>query len=255
MKHFLGTTPLKLLEALSFTKTLYAFDFDGTLAKIVRDPGAANMNSQTESLLKKICALVPVAVISGRSRDDLNTRLPDSVKFTVGNHGLEGLKSQANRIKKAQGITAQWKEHFESILESNPIDGIEVEDKIFSLALHYRKCRRKKEAKSQLLQIVSTLENSPRLIMGKSVLNLIPMGAPHKGIALMELMLETGATRALYVGDDDTDEDIFSLPDERIFSVRIGKKKLSHAKYFLERQSEITLLLKKIVQLNAEKNK
>ena len=55
--------------------------------------------------------------------------------------------------------------------------------------------------------------------------------------------------------DDDTDEDIFSLPDERIFSVRIGKKKLSHAKYFLERQSEITLLLKKIVQLNAEKNK
>ena len=51
---------LVVLESLSFTKTLYAFDFDGTLAKIVRDPNSAKMEQTTESLLKRLADLVPV---------------------------------------------------------------------------------------------------------------------------------------------------------------------------------------------------
>ena len=94
------------------------------------------------------------------------------------------------------------------------------------------------------------LDDSPRIILGKFVFNVIPAGAPHKGMALLELMIETGATRALYVGDDDTDEDIFSLPDKRIVSVRVGKKKLSHAKYYLNRQSEMTILLRRLLQMH-----
>jgi trehalose 6-phosphate phosphatase len=116
------------------------------------------------------------------------------------------------------------------------------------LAIHFRKSRKKNAVKAALLEAVRELEETPRIVMGKAVLNLIPMNSPHKGHALQELLLATGASQALYVGDDDTDEDIFSLNDERILTVRIGKKKQSQARYFLERQSEISILLRKILK-------
>ena len=64
---------LVVLESLSFTNTLYAFDFDGTLAKIVREPSSAKMNSETHNLMAQLSKLVPVAIISGRSVQDLKT--------------------------------------------------------------------------------------------------------------------------------------------------------------------------------------
>jgi trehalose 6-phosphate phosphatase len=247
MKHFLSPQGMQILEALSFTKTLYAFDFDGTLAKIVSGPTEARLNVQTVRLISKLSELVPVAVISGRGRSDLKDRIPPEIPYAVGNHGLEGLNLSPSRAQKTKLIAAQWKKELQSLLNHSIYEGVDVEDKTLSLALHYRKCRRKKIVKAKLLQLMDELENAPRIILGKSVINLIPKGAPHKGMALLELMQETGATRALYVGDDDTDEDVFSLPDERIFSVRVGQKKGSHAKYYLRRQTDINSLLRKIV--------
>lgn len=59
-----------ILESLSFTKTLYAFDFDGTLSRIVRVPSEATVSDVTNRLLIQLSELVPVAIISGRSIDD-----------------------------------------------------------------------------------------------------------------------------------------------------------------------------------------
>jgi trehalose 6-phosphate phosphatase len=61
-------------------------------------------------------------------------------------------------------------------------------------------------------------------------------------------MHQLNCTAALYAGDDDTDEDVFSLPDTRILTVRIGKKKISAARFFLKRQTEITEVLRSIVK-------
>jgi len=47
--------------------------------------------------------------------------------------------------------------------------------------------------------------------------NLIPRGAPHKGDALLHLLDFSGCGRALFAGDDETDEDVFRLDDPRIF--------------------------------------
>jgi len=54
---------------------------------------------------------------------------------------------------------------------------------------------------------------------------------------------------ALYVGDDETDEDVFALRDARILSVRVGKKNGSAARYFLKRQAEITEVLRLLVEV------
>lgn len=253
MKYFLNHQNRKLLEAMSYTKTLYAFDFDGTLAGIVTEPSAARLTQRTEKLLEKLASLAPVAVISGRSRNDLRHRIPRNIRYVVGNHGLEGIKVPQTKIQKAKAIVARWKKKIESELSHPVFAGVEIEDKSVSLSLHYRKCRKKKEAKARLLQILRELKEAPRLVQGKSVLNLIPEGAPHKGMALLKLMAAAGVSRTLYVGDDDTDEDVFSLPDERIFGVRVGQKKNSLAKYHLKRQSEITVVLNLLLQYHETK--
>jgi trehalose 6-phosphate phosphatase len=62
-------------------------------------------------------------------------------------------------------------------------------------------------------------------------------------------MRQLGCTTALYVGDDVTDEDVFALRDPRVLTVRIGKKKASSARFFLNRQPEIVQALRLIVEI------
>lgn len=248
MKYFLSENSLKKLGGITSEKILYAFDFDGTLARIVAQPDAAYMSQQTEKLLQKLSEQAVVAVISGRSRTDLNSRLPKGIHYTIGNHGLEGLDSLSQKNENAKTLTRNWKSQLKEELKKSTLEGIELEDKTYSLTMHYRNSPNPQAAKAELLQIMGRLEDSPRIILGKFVFNVVPKGAPHKGMALLELMLETGATQALYVGDDDTDEDIFSLPDERIISVCVGKKKFTQAEYYLNRQSEITILLRRLLE-------
>ncbi|MBL7716507.1 MAG: trehalose-phosphatase [Bdellovibrionales bacterium] len=253
MKPLLQKSGLQVLESLSFTDTLYAFDFDGTLAPIVNSPTSARAPEKIESLLSKLAQQVPVVVISGRSILDLKTRIRASSIRLIGNHGLEGLTTRKGALDRARKVCVQWKAQLQKgwkPLRADP--GVFIEDKEFSLALHYRKSRNKKEARAALFSLISTLEHPPRVILGKCVMNLVPAGGPHKGVALLEAMVKLGTKCAFYIGDDDTDEDVFTLPDTRIIAARVGRKKNSQAQYFLQRQSEMTALLKKLVQLTAD---
>lgn len=244
MKYILGDSGKKLLQSMAMANTLFAFDFDGTLAPIVKDPEAAFMKDSVLQALKKLARKRKVAIISGRSIEDLKKRVPKDLQL-VGNHGLEGLPGGARNLDTLSKVISEWRKQLaKSKGFSDP--EIRVEDKEFSLAIHYRNSRAKKEAKRDIFSMVSELQPSPRVIMGKSVFNLVPPGAPHKGVALLELMSHHSFNAAFYIGDDDTDEDLFSLPDQRILTVRVGKKKTSQAQFYLDRQSEIKALLDRI---------
>ncbi|MBN8554870.1 MAG: trehalose-phosphatase [Deltaproteobacteria bacterium] len=259
MKYLFSEPGKNLLESLTFTKTLYAFDFDGTLSPIVKNPEDATISKSILASLAELSDLVPVAIISGRSIKDLKTRLGFEPSYLIGNHGLEGLGSTKASIEASREICENWKSQLNARWGSLKNDsGIFVEDKMYSLALHYRKSRNKKQARLNLFEKIENLEPSPRIILGKSVMNLIPVGAPHKGVALLELMMVLELRSAFYIGDDDTDEDVFSLPDEGIITVRVGSKKTSHAKFFVKRQSEVHRIIKELthrLQALAKKKK
>jgi trehalose 6-phosphate phosphatase len=256
MKTLFTVDSLKILESLSFTKTLYAFDYDGTLSPIVRDPGSATTKRSTDALITELSKHASVAIISGRSVADLKSHLKFKPDHLVGNHGLEGLGTRPDSLIMAQKTCADWKENLQKHLGKEFLnEGVEIEDKNFSIAVHYRKCMTKKKAKLAILSAAANLNPHPRIILGKCVVNLLPPGAPHKGVALVELMLQTGAKSAFYIGDDDTDEDVFSLPNARIFTVRVGKKSTSQAQYFISKQSEIERVLKTILRFYPERKK
>lgn len=256
MKYLFSTTGIQVLESLSLTRTLYAFDFDGTLAPIVSKPELAVISTETSRLLNELAHLAPTTVISGRSVIDLRSRIKLHGNLLIGNHGVEGLGVKKGAIKKSESLCKDWMTQLDRTwdkLEQYP--GTFIEDKTYSLALHYRKSRNKKKVKMELFSLIEKLQPSPRVILGKSVMNLIPAGGPHKGVALLEAMMKLDLKCAFYIGDDDTDEDVFSLPDHRILSARVGQKRTSQAQFFVKRQSEINRLLKKIITLHRERGK
>lgn len=245
MKHLLAQDSVGLLEELAWSNLLLAFDFDGTLAPIVADRDAARMSARTESLLARVTSLYPCAVISGRGRADVDRRLGAArVKYVVGNHGLEPgaqLPALERQVERARADLAE-------ALRGKP--GVEIEDKRYSLAVHYRRARLKQQARAAIARAVAGLDVGMRTIAGKLVMNVIPAGAPNKADALMNLRSKERADVALYVGDDATDEDVFELDQPgRLVSVRVGASRSSAARYFLKSQREVDALLSRLAGL------
>ncbi|RPJ19834.1 MAG: trehalose-phosphatase, partial [Planctomycetaceae bacterium] len=112
--------------------------------------------------------------------------------------------------------------------------------------VHYRNAKNRRLARSRVMSAVGKLVPQPRVVGGKYVENLLPAEAPDKGAALLDLMDRAGCAKGFYVGDDRTDEDVFQLEGERLFTVRVGVARGSRARYFLRDQGEILLLLSRV---------
>lgn len=236
MKYLLNQDGRRALDAFCMSDVLFAFDYDGTLAPIVDDPSDAKMRTRTTARLRELATLTPVAIISGRSRSNVLGLSDCVVDYVIGNHGLEGLPSGSSTLEHAEDSCKKWSRILDTSLKEQ---GVTVEDKAYSLAIHYRLAQDKKLAKARILEVAGSLEPSPRIVMGKCVVNLVSPGAPHKGVALLELMLRSGCRSAVYFGDDDNDEDVFALGEESILTVRIGKDGNSAALFFLHTQGEV----------------
>lgn len=231
-----------LIGQCAWSMVLVAFDFDGTLAPIVEDPGQVEMLPRTRTLLAEVARRYPCAVISGRERADLAARLQGiPLVALVGNHGADLVPLARSQLQ----LLRFW--HGQLTRQLASFRGVQVEDKGASLAVHYRRSREKKQVRAALQEITAGLAGL-RLIWGKQVLNLLPAGAPHKGAALETLRSRHGCDTALYVGDDDTDEDVFMLDQPgRLLTVRVEEREDSAAQYFLRDQAEIDLLLEALL--------
>jgi trehalose 6-phosphate phosphatase len=250
MKYILARQNVDLLAQLAWARVLLAFDFDGTLAPIVHARRRAGMRARTSTLLQRASALYPCAVITGRSCEDVRARLPSSgVKYVVGNHGLEPGRDLAGferEIARAAQELAQ---------ALSLAHGIELENKRYSLAMHYRRARNKDRARTEIHAALAALAHPLRSIPGKLVVNAVPHGAPNKGDALVALRKQEGADTALYVGDDVTDEDVFELDQPgRLLGIRVGHSRRSAARYYLRDQREIDALLARLCELRAQES-
>lgn len=249
MRYLLSDSGRRQLNLLVGASTLYAFDFDGTLARIVRNHQDAQLARPIRKWLVELNKRAATAVISGRSVADLQTRVAGAVPHLIGNHGLEGLHATPQVLRQARDTCVAWKQQVDNGFSAQLARaGVSVEDKTYSLAFHYRRSGKKRDAREVAFKVMAQLRPSPQTLLGKDTVNAIPIGASHKGIALLELMHQLNRASALYFGDDETDEDVFSLPDPRIVTVRIGKKKTSAARFYLKRQSEITVLLRYLIE-------
>ncbi|RZA09316.1 MAG: trehalose-phosphatase, partial [Proteobacteria bacterium] len=156
---------------------------------------------------------------------------------------------RAQAVKAARAVKA-WHKTIRKELGKEP--GLLVEDKKYSLSIHYRETKDRAKAKAKILSVLEMLDPAPDMQPGKCVINLMIEGHAHKGMAVQQLLKTGKYPRALFVGDDITDEDVFRMQDPRIFSIRVGKRKGSLAQAYVESQSEMLRVLRMLVNVYTE---
>jgi trehalose 6-phosphate phosphatase len=231
------------LRTFARSRVLLAFDYDGTLSPIAPSPAQARLPAATKRLLVRVAKRYPLVVISGRALVDISARVADiDVRQIFGNHGLEW--SGATSRPRVQ--VRQWVDQLRRQLDGVP--GIVIEDKVHSLAVHYRSAPDHERALRLILPVVRALP-SVRVICGAAAVNLLPDHGANKGVALRRALDTSGCEMAIYVGDDETDEDAFgALKPDRLLAIRIGASKKSHARYHLGSQESINLLLAALIE-------
>ncbi len=249
MLHILAPRHVHTLNDFAASNVLLAFDFDGTLAPIVPEPSAARMGSSTRRLLAAVARRYPCIVISGRARHDLLKRIGALPVFHVaGNHGLEPWGQSAAYAS----LVHDWVHQLAARLGG--YDGLVIEDKTYSVAVHYRRAPSQRRAAAAIARAVRGLRGA-RTIGGRQTVNLVPRGAPHKGTALERARRLLACDTAIYVGDDDTDEDAFgSDRPDRLLAVRVGVRRQSRARYSLRNQAEIDDFLLTLLACRPRRN-
>jgi trehalose 6-phosphate phosphatase len=188
-------------------------DFDGVLAPIVARPEDAAPAAGTRSELERLVGVYAlVAVVSGRTSEDVRARLGVDDVVCVGSHGLE-LEPQAERWRRvlaAFAADAPW-----------PPDQIEV--KGLAVAFHFRGRDDERQAVRELDVIAESARDEGLVARyGRKILEVLPPVGSHKGTAVRRLLEERGLRRALAAGDDTTDIDSFAALDGLDVAVRVA---------------------------------
>lgn len=196
-------------------RRLWAFDFDGTLSPIVPDRDAAKLHPAGHALLRDLSDQHGdiVAVLSSRALSDLMFRVSLPKIFLGGGSGVEWRLPGGQRI----GMTAGEKERAETarrsllplLAEFPKLPGVEIEDKYWSLAIHYRRVSpidipAVDELLGRLLSVPMI-----RILTGPCIAEVQVLKEVDKSLGIERLcrLLRYDPTRGgvFYAGDDEND--------------------------------------------------
>ena len=222
---------------------LLAFDYDGVLAPLIPDPDGAPMSARTRALLTALARLAPVAVVSGRSFAKLRRVVGGVTPWLVGNHGSEFLPPTPVPAAVLADVR-RWERQTAAAIAG--VNGVTVEHKRSTFAVHWAQARDRARAARTVRRAVAALEGV-RLLPGKNLVNVLPASFPTKGDAVRRLLHEVGCGRALFVGDDVTDEDVFALPRRLVLGVHVGAGP-SRASWRIARREDVDGLLEVLVE-------
>ncbi|MEV6873771.1 trehalose-phosphatase [Amycolatopsis sp. NPDC051128] len=205
-------------------RLLVACDYDGTLAPITLNPDEARPLPESVGALRSLAGLheTTTAVISGRALRDLATlsRLPAEVNL-VGSHGSEFDIGFIHALdEKARELHRRLETELEQLVLDVP--GVSLEVKPASIAVHVR--RAEHEAGRRVLASVHSGPSKWDGVSttdGKEVVELAVVQT-DKGRALDILRHQVGATAAIFLGDDVTDEKAFARLSGPDLGIKVG---------------------------------
>jgi trehalose-phosphatase len=218
-------------------------DFDGTLVPIEADPATPQLDERTAETLRLMSSLdsLVTTIISGRAVEDLFARIRLEDLIYAGNHGLEifghNLRFVAPEASAAREPLAHLCEDLTSRLK--PFAGAMVEFKGLSASVHFRRAATadRLAIEETVRAVVCRAGGLFRLNPGRKVLEIMPRSGWHKGMAVCwinrHLSHQDGENLlSIYVGDDSSDEDAFSVMPDAI-TVRVGSVPLTLAAHQL----------------------
>ncbi len=205
----------------------FFFDIDGTLIEIADTPGGVQVDRALQQLIVDLHTSTAgaVALISGRTIDDIDRLFPMTLLPVAGQHGVErrdALGEVSHHAFPSQRLEWAYR-RLARLAEEHP--GLLLEHKGLSLALHYRRAPHlARYALRVARSLLPRLGSRYCLQSGKCVVELKPAGK-DKGLAIQEFMREEpfrGRT-PVFVGDDTTDEFGFAMVNRlHGHSVKVG---------------------------------
>ncbi len=232
-------------------KVLLLLDYDGTLVRIHRHPSLALLTAKQKNLLQRL-ANIPqfrVGILSGRGLADLKKTVGVAGVVYAANHGLEiayGKNYWVHPKAKESALLI-----YKLVEELRPLlrryRGVWVENKVFSIAIHYRQFKgRPMLLRKQLTKSIELYSSRFWLSGVKQIFEIRPAVNWGKGKALLsiiKLLKFQQRPLVIFIGDDETDEDAFLHMSKTDISILFGKKRTSHAQYHCYSAVEVVRFL------------
>jgi trehalose 6-phosphate phosphatase len=232
--------PRALLPHLNEMAVL--LDIDGTLLDLAPTPREVwvppGLAETLSGLLRRTSGAL--ALVSGRSLNDIDLIFAPQQFPAVGGHGAEmrlvtDTENEAV-VSYAPQMDKELKRRLAAIAKLSP--GILLEDKGYSLALHYRLAPHAERAIYEAVSLIrADLPNAPiEVLPGKAVCEIKCAGF-NKATGVLELMKHPPFKGRLpiFIGDDVTDEVVFGImPDLGGFAFSVGRRAQGVAGHFDE---------------------
>src|SRR5438445_7409295 len=230
--------PSSLVPHLSETAIL--LDIDGTLLDLMPTPREVWVPPGLSKRLDRVVGGTkwPLSLVSGRSLNDIGLIFEPDLFPAVGGHGAEmRIEPDSESVDAhAPPLDKELKRRLAAIAKLSP--GILLEDKGYSLALHYRLAPHAEKAIYAAVSLIrADLPNAPiEVLPGKCVCEIKHSGF-NKATGVLELMShEPFRGRCpIVIGDDVTDEAVFGImPDLGGLAFSVGRRAKGVADHFDE---------------------
>lgn len=202
--------PLPAPPPLQLAAIALFLDVDGTLVEIEDKPDAVRVTARLRALLEQLAVATDgaLALVSGRSVGQLDRLFAPLRLNAAGLHGLEhrNLRAGVVHSKADPAVFGPLREELARFAAAH--EGVLLEDKGLTLALHYRNAPQWADAARRLARGAAAASDGALVLLeGKMVLELKPPDA-DKGHAIAAFMEEPPFRDrlAVFAGDDVTDE-------------------------------------------------
>ena len=228
--------PSSLVPHLSETAIL--LDIDGTLLDLMPTPREVWVPPGLSKTLNRLVRRTngALALVSGRSLNDIDLIFAPDLFPAVGGHGAEmRIEPDSEAVAAhAPPMDKELKRRLAAIAKLSP--GILLEDKGYSLALHYRLAPHAEKAIYAAVSLIrADLPNAPiEVLPGKCVCEIKHSGFT-KASGVRELMMREPfkGRRPFFIGDDVTDETVFAImPDLDDLAFSVGRRAKGVAGHF-----------------------
>ncbi|MES1240255.1 MAG: trehalose-phosphatase [Acidobacteriota bacterium] len=221
-------------------------DYDGTLSPIAPRPELATLPEETRAVLRRLASRHPVAILSGRGRENVAALVGIEGIACAGSHGYD-IAGPGFRHEAGQGIPETIDRAAAELNRALAgLDGVIVEPKRFAISIHFRLAGDDDlPAIERAVDEAASRHPGLRKGHGKKLFELRPDLDWDKGKALLWLMealkLDPARTVPIYLGDDLTDEDAFRVVEIGILVTEEPRETL--ASYSLRDPDEVRRFL------------
>ena len=226
--------PSSLVPHLNETAVL--LDIDGTLLDFAPTPREVWVPPGLARTLNHLVRRTngALALVSGRSINDIDLIFAPDIFAAIGGHGAEMRINPADEPGAAMQMDKELKRRLAVIAKLSP--GILLEDKGYSLALHYRLAPHAEKAIYEAVSLIrADLPNAPIEVLPGKLVCEIKLAGFTKATGVLELMKHEPfkGRRPFFIGDDVTDESVFAImPDLDGLAFSVGRRAKGVAAHF-----------------------